>query len=206
VGLRAPSSVGVVVRADASEDHPFAAYYHHDFSLPVLVSFRTLATSQGSSHAPRTRRARAPQRRSSSEQSPTPTVSFPTSGSRPSYLRCGFRAVEMPDHGRREAEPSEHPRRRKAMGSSAELCRTRSRRRLRRRWPGVSARLSLDEARLAHAGPHLPSPPVNSVTSGWAGVGLSHGRIIRRSEKRNRPEAAEGFESAAFRLPRAYRL
>ena len=36
----------------------------------------------------------------------------------------------------------------------AELSRTGSRRRHRRRWPGVSAGLSLCEARPAHAGPH----------------------------------------------------
>ena len=38
--------------------------------------------------------------------------------------------------------------------SAAESGRTGSRRRLRRRWPGVSAGLSLEEARPAHAGPN----------------------------------------------------
>jgi hypothetical protein len=50
---------------------------------------------------------------------------------------------------------------------------------------------------------------MNAGRLGYLKVGrrrIVTGRIIRRSEKRNRPEAAEESESAAFRLPRAYRL
>jgi hypothetical protein len=46
-------------------------------------------------------------------------------------------------------------------GCVAELSRTRSRRRLRRRWPGVRAGLCRWTARPAHAGPHTAAPQIN---------------------------------------------
>ena len=45
----------------------------------------------------------------------------------------------------------------------------RSRRRLRRRWPGVSAGLCLGEARPAHAGPHPQGTQISRPTSGTQG-------------------------------------
>lgn len=36
--------------------------------------------------------------------------------------------------------------------------------------PGVRARLSLDEARLAHAGPHLPAPLISKAHPGRSSV------------------------------------
>ena len=41
---------------------------------------------------------------------------------------------------------------------------------LRGAGPGVRARLSLDEARLAHAGPHLPAPLISKAHPGRSSV------------------------------------
>src|SRR5215472_10306592 len=59
---------------------------------------------------------------------------------RRSCLRLG---VSITSSSRGLSPPSDRP------------CRAYSRRRLRRRWPGVSAGLRLEEARPAHAGPHF---------------------------------------------------
>ncbi len=64
---------------------------------------------------------------------------------------------------------------------------TRSRRRLRRRWPGVSAGLSLGEARPARAGPHSAASTPDQDRSWGTHAGTALSRLPRLRLSSSRP-------------------